>query len=423
MNDRETWLRLLHWQKGQADSERLAADILCLEEFQSIDPAHPLGGPDGLKDIVMEKNGVRWIAAAHFPNGDKGFRSVEKKFVADFAGVAANNAKGFAFVTNQPLHIKSKSTLEDHATNCLCEIYDLERLRVILDSFSGVRIRERYLDIPATSADLLAAVGTLSDSPQLMNAQGGSFEKVVQDVLLNVPHSGKLSFAQLIDLAQQQKKTELHRGYVTTGTLLAAFSNPDHPVTPIISLEEIPTALADCYRLAHEVAMVLLFLHRCFGLPHTEQLSLEDRALVVRAIERLWRCVVQLRPAFNKCQSTLLMVGANRTVSPCAHITVYMSASHFIQEVTQASEQIGYTSVSEALSEEGEQEQLPFSSELIVTKWPEVVQSLRGNITIRDGYRLLSEAYDDLAGEVVRAARYEKGLPIVPVWMRMPEEP
>lgn len=41
---RETYHRLLEWDKGQAASERLAALILSSEGFDGIDPSHPLGG-------------------------------------------------------------------------------------------------------------------------------------------------------------------------------------------------------------------------------------------------------------------------------------------------------------------------------------------------------------------------------------------
>ena len=41
---RETFNRLLNWDRGQAPSERLAAIILSKEGFKGVDPSHPLGG-------------------------------------------------------------------------------------------------------------------------------------------------------------------------------------------------------------------------------------------------------------------------------------------------------------------------------------------------------------------------------------------
>ena len=58
---RETFYRLLEWDKGQATSERLAALILEQEGFRDIDPSHPLGGKDGGKDMLCEFNNFKWI--------------------------------------------------------------------------------------------------------------------------------------------------------------------------------------------------------------------------------------------------------------------------------------------------------------------------------------------------------------------------
>ena len=66
---RETWHRLREWDKGQSESERLAARLLPLEGFVRIDPSHPLGGPDGGKDIVCKRDAKTWIVAAYSPRG------------------------------------------------------------------------------------------------------------------------------------------------------------------------------------------------------------------------------------------------------------------------------------------------------------------------------------------------------------------
>ena len=420
--NRDTWLRLLHWDKGQTESERLAADILEIEGFRSIDPAHPLGGPDGLKDMVLRKDGRRWIAAAYFPHGQKTFAEMQRKFIDDFKGVAANNAEGFAFVTNQELTLGERAALEDHAGNTPCEIYHLERLRGILDSLRGVRTRERYLDIPASHADVLAAVGQLEQLSQIVAATAATALTVElrRRVTLDLSVTDEYTFAELAHLAKEQGKSEMHRAYVIDQHLLPAFANPEHPVPPIIFLDGFPEDIANCYRVAHEVAMMLFFLQRCIGLSHMELLSRSEREQIVRVVERLWRCTIRFRPLVSRCQSTLLMVGANRVTSACAHLAVYMCASHFLQEVLQASEQTGYTSASQALGEANEDYPLPYNSEQLVEKWPDVVRSLRDNTTVYEGFRLLSDAFYDLAAEAVRAVRYEQGLPIIPAWLRMP---
>ena len=90
---RETLRRLLDWQKGQAASERLASRLLSLDGFASVDPSHPLGGPDSLKDIVCAKADMRWVAGSFFPRGPKPATEVKKKFNHDGDRVNDLNSK------------------------------------------------------------------------------------------------------------------------------------------------------------------------------------------------------------------------------------------------------------------------------------------------------------------------------------------
>lgn len=53
---RETFYRLLNWDKGHEASERLTAVILSKGRFKEIDPSHPLGGKGDLKDITISFN-------------------------------------------------------------------------------------------------------------------------------------------------------------------------------------------------------------------------------------------------------------------------------------------------------------------------------------------------------------------------------
>ena len=67
----ETAQRLLNWSDSQKAAERLAGHIVAAEGYASIDPMHPLGGPDGLVDLVCVKDNHRWTVAVYFPNGKK----------------------------------------------------------------------------------------------------------------------------------------------------------------------------------------------------------------------------------------------------------------------------------------------------------------------------------------------------------------
>ena len=153
MSSASTEGTLRDWRNGSTQAERLCAALLHLESFEDVDPQHPLGGPDGLKDVRCNRNGKVWIAAAYFPPTPATFKDIQTKFEHDFAGVAANSADGFAFFVNQPLTIGEREILQAKAGTAPLEIYHLERMRSLLDSPKGCGIRLEYLRIPMTEAE------------------------------------------------------------------------------------------------------------------------------------------------------------------------------------------------------------------------------------------------------------------------------
>jgi fido (protein-threonine AMPylation protein) len=158
----ETALR--DWRFGQTQAERLCAAILNLESFEHIDPQCPLGGPDGTKDIICFKDGKKWIAGAYFPTTHPSFAEIKKKLRGDLEGVIKNKANGFALFINQPLTPAERAELIDIANRAaeLCEIYHLERLRLLLDAPTGCGIRLEYLRIPMTEEEQLAFWSTFN---------------------------------------------------------------------------------------------------------------------------------------------------------------------------------------------------------------------------------------------------------------------
>lgn len=144
---------LREWRYGQTQAERLVAALLHLEGYEAVDPQHPLGGPDGLKDVMCRKDGRSWVAAAYFPPTPANFRDIESKFNHDLAGVALNAAEGFAFFVNQPLTVGERQRLLQLAPQVPAEIYHLERIRCLLDAPKGCGIRLEYLRIPMTEAE------------------------------------------------------------------------------------------------------------------------------------------------------------------------------------------------------------------------------------------------------------------------------
>ncbi len=141
------------WRFGQTQAERLVAALLHVEGFEAVDPQHPLGGPDGLKDVLCRKNGQTWIAAAYFPPTPCKFSEIKAKFNHDFPGVAANNAEAIAFFVNQPLTVGERQNLMALAVPISTEIYHLERIRSLLDAPKGCGIRLEYLRIPMTEEE------------------------------------------------------------------------------------------------------------------------------------------------------------------------------------------------------------------------------------------------------------------------------
>lgn len=154
-NGEETRYRLLDWIGGQTPAERLGSHILRAEGYKSIDPSHPLGGRDGLKDIICFGNGIQWIAACFFPRGKKTFREIKKKFSEDLEGVVKNNVKGYVFITNQEITLAERNVLRT-STQFNVDIFHQERIVGILNSPYSYGARLEYLDINMTVEELIS---------------------------------------------------------------------------------------------------------------------------------------------------------------------------------------------------------------------------------------------------------------------------
>jgi hypothetical protein len=169
----ETWHRLREWTRGQAPSERLAAQILIQEGFRGIDPSHPLGGPDGGKDAIANRGGKRFAMAVYFPRRQRSFKAIEAKFNEDLAGVRRNSAEGIAFVTNQELTLCKREHLTTLAAPTLVELYHLERITAILDSPDMAQVREQYLDIAADTSPPALRLGGQGGAAPSAGGGGG----------------------------------------------------------------------------------------------------------------------------------------------------------------------------------------------------------------------------------------------------------
>lgn len=153
-----TTILLTNWEKGSGDAERLCADLLRMDAFDDVDPQHPLGGPDGGKDILCTKDGNTFVAAVHFPRKQITVTAIKKKFTEDLEASRKHDRSGFIFLTNQALTAGERSDLERIAAGKgkRCLIYHGERLRVMLDSPAGYGLRLRHLSVPMSNEEQTA---------------------------------------------------------------------------------------------------------------------------------------------------------------------------------------------------------------------------------------------------------------------------
>ncbi len=153
----ETWHLLLEWTMGQTPSERMAALVLDEEGFESIDPAHPLGGKDGGADALIQKNGEPWVMAVYFPRGQQSVNEITDKLTSDVekAKLKTPTPVGVAFVTNQELRLAEREALGRVGGDTQVELYHLERVTTVLDRPHMAGIREQFLGIPAGPPPIL----------------------------------------------------------------------------------------------------------------------------------------------------------------------------------------------------------------------------------------------------------------------------
>lgn len=176
---RETWSRLLNWDRDQAASERLAALILANEGFRNIDPSHPLGGKDGLKDMILTNGGKKWIGAVYFPRGQKSFQDIKDKFCHDLEGVSINGARGIAFVTNQEIRLSERKVLAEINKNIDVNIYHLERIASLLNMPINYGIRMEFLEIEMEKEEQVSFFA-------IQNKKMSEFEEALKNITIGL---------------------------------------------------------------------------------------------------------------------------------------------------------------------------------------------------------------------------------------------
>lgn len=137
-----------------------------MEGYTDVDPSHPLGGPDGGRDLKCMREGARWIAAVYFPRGQKVFAEIKAKFSSDLMKASEHEAEGFLFLTNQELRLAEREDLYERTRDVGFEvgILHLERISTLLGSPRYYGIRLEFLDIEMTKEEQLAFLAARDES-------------------------------------------------------------------------------------------------------------------------------------------------------------------------------------------------------------------------------------------------------------------
>ena len=149
--------QLRDWRLGPVVSQRLGADLLQLSGYVDVEPIAVMGGPDRGRDVLCRRGTIDYVVAIYFPTGDQTFPTVRRKFNRDLSSASRHGRPGFGFVTNQNLTSGERDELYTLGRRAgrIAEIFDRERLRVLLDTTPGYGLRLSYLGIPMSPEEQL----------------------------------------------------------------------------------------------------------------------------------------------------------------------------------------------------------------------------------------------------------------------------
>jgi hypothetical protein len=180
--------RLRHY----LDANQPAREGLCLAllpllgPYTQEQPRRPKGGPDGGRDIEAVLGGSITVwGGVGFRNGggndEAARKDADEKFRSDLARMLKEKPapRGFVFFTNVDLTPTHKDDLVAHAKSCGIEhvdVFDLERLRNVLDSSEGLIARLQYLSIPMTATEQAALAAKYG--ADLQRAVAARFDRV-----------------------------------------------------------------------------------------------------------------------------------------------------------------------------------------------------------------------------------------------------
>lgn len=172
---------------NQLHREQMCRAVLATDKrFSDVRPRHPRGGPDAGRDIeaVYREDQIAF-GAVGFVNqandSDEQKKKIVKKFTDDLENALSNNKdlKVFIFFTNLNLTLGEKDNLITTAKEqgiFYCDIFDRERIRIILDTPDGFSIRFQYLNITLSEEEQASFFSRWGDDIQSVISSG--FQKI-----------------------------------------------------------------------------------------------------------------------------------------------------------------------------------------------------------------------------------------------------
>lgn len=174
--------------KSYLDTHQLAREQMCRQilatdkRFSNVIPRHPRGGPDGGRDIeAAYRNKELAFGAVGFVNqandSAEHKKAIRTKFYDDLDAALKNDPKPlvFVFFTNINLTLGEKDDLIGAARSqgvTHAEIFDRERMRIVLDSTDGFAIRFQYLGISLSDSEQASFFARWGDDIQSLIATG-----------------------------------------------------------------------------------------------------------------------------------------------------------------------------------------------------------------------------------------------------------
>jgi hypothetical protein len=246
----DTERTLNDWRFGSIQAELLCSAILNTEGYHSVDPQCPLGGPDGLKDVIFSNRLFeKYIAGVFFPSTDQTFGKIKEKFEHDLEGTIKNEATGIYFFTNQRISPTERGVLEKLASSKekKAKVYDVMHIMSLLDSPKFYGIRLEFLRINMNSEEQFAFWAMWKDD----------FREVINK---NTEH---------LDLLTKKVDSMMR----TQSTILKAFTNKASELSPeeykrIVSLVDLGAKITGTISIS-----LIMFINKIVCLSFTPPIT------------------------------------------------------------------------------------------------------------------------------------------------------